>query len=1859
MPSEDDTPLEQNQQLASDQSVDCNGVADKKHAGQGHRVEEGRQDDDCKPPCHTLQEDNLDGQVRKEASTAETDISQVKEDSTNLAVDDDSDSLHQEAEIEPVGNEVDETPGYIENADSGSERSREVGESENANAGSSDVPVVSGIESSDNLIVEGIQADEGNSSEEVSNDSVVSKEDSDVTDGSGANSSQKVEDAEEQLLPLKESELSSFVSVLKRFDKRMTDSASGRKHRLLLDAWKITLARATAHQDRAHLIGIADGLLTVFKEGCESQNVLIVDCCLDLILRLFEYQYLGTGADVGSGFVVLDSEQGRLDDIMALVCGCLEVKEEEVYLRMVQTLLTAASTTKIGLHAGTLLAAVRTIYNIFLNAKTRETRTTARVSLTQILNLVFARMEGESAEDDSKSFDTVGDTAENTGEPLTKTESVDESFSSILQKDAYLLFRALCKLSSKPIADNALLDSVPSRSKLLSLQLLYNILASSGPTFRSGTRFIYALRSYLAPSLLQNALSNHIPTISVALDTMELLLMRESLRAVLKDELGLMIPATLFRFVSSSHSGDRRAKALSVLNSIAADGQTLADIFLNYDCVHGAPSMFKLMMEVLASTTEGEAVRPDNRMKSLAAVVGVLKSLRTWIDTKQAFGDGNGVQDCEAVLERKGRQGEAVRLFNSKPKKGIQYLVEKGSLKRDASDVARWIASSRGLDKAMIGEYLGDGIQFNQDVLMHFVNAQNFKDLVFDEALRQFLVRFRLPGEAQKIDRFMQSFASRFCDCNPDVFAGPDTAHVLAYSCIMLHTDAHNDSIKVKMTAEDFKRNNRDIDNGKSLDPAFLRGLYDRITKTEIKMDAGNDGDDIATTETAFEEESAQLAETIKAEFSSRKKTIPQYEYVTAANLQHGKLMFVLAWPSVLSTLSIILERAPQGASKTISLCLSGFRQAIALTSSFRLSTQKHAFVSSLSRFMHLDSLSDLHAKNLECIRMVLAIAAIEGDALGEQWRLVIHAISQVERMRAIASDNPKKYALSKESSSHPETFVAEQNGKRLSVDSRPEGKQKETLQRKPNGANGISLTSSIVMNGTIPTGEKLQSQATSIAKSIPEANTERIFLSSKMLSSAGYTDFISALCAVSMSELTSKSGPTVFCVQKLVESVSYNCERRDNEAWSRSWITLTTFFKDILAMDVTPLSLYAVDIARQLAQKWLDFDEAITKNLQRAALRPFVPFFLNSKGRRNVSVREMVLQSLLQIALSKGSDLNEGWRPILAVLTSAATDKEEDIVVFGWQILERVARYNMSAKDDGLFLEAASTLTAYAQNASSSVIAIAAISHLCTKCPKLLADSLLDSEEKFSADIDSHVGAWFRILTGVAAAASDERPTVRTAAFDGLFAILMTYGGRFSPSLWHLVLRGVLSPLLDEVNAAEDNATASRWVSSSGASILRSFVEVFAHHRLTMRAILGDVTALLRKWITHEAELVAREGMAALSKLVKKCGADFCSEDWDIVVGELSSLFDLTMPYEILGPGRNTEHLNLDNEEVEPGGGDDESRQDSIESIHSKVQSAESESNNVKKSQNKGRPKEKADIQIVRSKCVVQLLLIQMVQDVVVKFYVSLSTEHMSTLACSVERSYQFAREFNADVERRFSLWRTGFMNQVPNLLKQETTGVMTFLRVLLWLYLDESREATAVEEKLFKYCEDVKTAFVEASENAREKPDEHREVDALFPVVIFILKGLMQMSERQFQHHIEGIYDLVLELMEASDVKEVRAVVRDLFEQRVAPFISSKMGPNGGVKTYTPRPQIPGDEREVVLALEGVELHEEETAVKVQAAIEKISGVSSAVINTEEGIARVYTTAPDELLVSTLTMGGKVKGASIYKMNDIDVLD
>jgi len=202
------------------------------------------------------------------------------------------------------------------------------------------------------------------------------------------------------------------------------------------------------------------------------------------------------------------------------------------------------------------------------------------------------------------------------------------------------------------------------------------------------------------------------------------------------------------------------------------------------------------------------------------------------------------VQIYDSKKKRRQEESEVVLRFNQKPSAGIAYAGKCGHVDAsDPTDVAGYLLKQKDLlDKTQIGEYLGREPDYQQGfslkVLHEYVNQMDFTGLQFDDAIRYYLSGFRLPGEAQKIDRIMEKFAERFTEQNPNIFPTADVAFILAFSTIMLNTDLHNPAIKEekKMTKDGFIRNNRGICDGQDLPSELLLAIYDRIKANPFSL---------------------------------------------------------------------------------------------------------------------------------------------------------------------------------------------------------------------------------------------------------------------------------------------------------------------------------------------------------------------------------------------------------------------------------------------------------------------------------------------------------------------------------------------------------------------------------------------------------------------------------------------------------------------------------------------------------------------------------------------------------------------------------------------------------------------------------------------------------------------------------------------------------------------------------------------------------------------------------------------------------------------------------------------------------------
>uniref|UniRef100_A0A3Q3DHX0 Cytohesin-1-like n=1 Tax=Hippocampus comes TaxID=109280 RepID=A0A3Q3DHX0_HIPCM len=205
--------------------------------------------------------------------------------------------------------------------------------------------------------------------------------------------------------------------------------------------------------------------------------------------------------------------------------------------------------------------------------------------------------------------------------------------------------------------------------------------------------------------------------------------------------------------------------------------------------------------------------------------------------------DNLGLTEERKSMQRNKQMAMGRKKFNMDPKKGIQFLIDCSLLKNTSDDIARFLYKGEGLNKTAIGDYLGERDDFNIEVLHAFLQLHEFSDLNLVQALRQFLWSFRLPGEAQKIDRMMEAFAQRYCRCNPGVFQSTDTCYVLSFAVIMLNTSLHNPNVKDKPSVQRFTAMNRGINDGGDLPDELLRNLFESIKNEPFKIpeDDGND----------------------------------------------------------------------------------------------------------------------------------------------------------------------------------------------------------------------------------------------------------------------------------------------------------------------------------------------------------------------------------------------------------------------------------------------------------------------------------------------------------------------------------------------------------------------------------------------------------------------------------------------------------------------------------------------------------------------------------------------------------------------------------------------------------------------------------------------------------------------------------------------------------------------------------------------------------------------------------------------------------------------------------------------------------
>ena len=618
----------------------------------------------------------------------------------------------------------------------------------------------------------------------------------------------------------------------------------------------------------------------------------------------------------------------------------------------------------------------------------------------------------------------------------------------------------------------------------------------------------------------------------------------------------------------------------------------------------------------------------------------------------------------ESFKHRKAALSEAISEFNYKPKRGLERLIQGGFVEsKEPIVVASFLLNTEGLDKATIGEFLGDDDAYHVSVMHALVDLMDFKGLSFVDAMRRFLQAFRLPGEAQKIDRYMLKFAQRYISDNSSVFSNADTAYILAYSVILLNTDLHSPQIKKRMTPEEFIRNNRGINDRTDLPDEFLLNIYNDIQTNEIKLLSeqhaallSSDGSQanssgftanlglaLATVGRDLQREAYMQAsremsnkteklfkELIAKDGRGKNRKSEDIFYI-ASHIEHVKPMFEVAWMSFLAGLSGPFQEGDE--LEVTKLCLEGFRLSIRIACLFDLELPRVSFVSSLAKFTNLQNLNEMKSKNVETVKVLLSIALTEGNMLKSSWKDVLTSVSQLERLQLIGS------GISAESIPDVRNaLLANASGSRkASMDSTRSAALFQQQQQLHNNISSISLE----VIGAMRSREVVVS-------------IDKIFTQSALLNGEGIVEFVKALTKVSWDEIQSSGQsqhPRMFSLQKMVDVSYYNMERIRVE-WKQLWSIMGDMFNQVGCHENSNIVFFALDSLRQLSIRFFDLEELPHFKFQKDFLRPFEQVMSNNPDG---AAKDMVLQCLKQMILAKSDKIKSGWKTMFDVFSAAA----------------------------------------------------------------------------------------------------------------------------------------------------------------------------------------------------------------------------------------------------------------------------------------------------------------------------------------------------------------------------------------------------------------------------------------------------------------------------------------------------------------------------------------------------------------------------------------------------------------------------
>ncbi len=375
--------------------------------------------------------------------------------------------------------------------------------------------------------------------------------------------------------------------------------------------------------------------------------------------------------------------------------------------------------------------------------------------------------------------------------------------------------------------------------------------------------------------------------------------------------------------------GSRRPEAReSMVESIGALVRMptfMTELFVNYDCEVDRADLCEDMVGLLSRNAF-----PDSATWSttnvpplcLDALLGFVQFMAERLEQPAP-----PRQRLDLVRLRKQRERKKIIIlgatrFNENPRAAIAYLAANNIIENpdDPLQIAQFLKGTARVSKKVLGDFISK--KSNENILKAFISLFHFEGKRIDEALRNLLGSFRLPGESQLIERIVTVFTEEYCSSSTlSAVADKDAAFVLTYGIIMLNTDLYNPNVREqnRMSYTDFAKNLRGVNAGKDFDPKYLRAMYDSIKQNEIILPDEHDN------KHAFEYAWKELL----------MKTGSVGDLTTCDANAYDADMFAATWKPIVATLCYVFMQASDDA--VYSRVVNGFDQCAQIAAGYGL----------------------------------------------------------------------------------------------------------------------------------------------------------------------------------------------------------------------------------------------------------------------------------------------------------------------------------------------------------------------------------------------------------------------------------------------------------------------------------------------------------------------------------------------------------------------------------------------------------------------------------------------------------------------------------------------------------------------------------------------------------------------------------------------------------------------------------------------------------------------------------------------------------------------------------------------------------